>query len=202
MPRSAANKSEENCTNGDKDDDRRMGERRTRETAAAAAADFSRTINVSLIYRLVVTARQNVAQHFLYIWKHNTTPCNTYSLRPTTSGCTARFMCHTAEWIELVCWYRDYPRVIIHCVIREFRYLEKWQYFLLQPCPTLSTRPVCFCFSPPDVDHRKCCRLKSTIAGLSYWAPTLVYNTANVTHSVARFAYHSRDVSHSQANNT
>ena len=100
MPRSAANKSEENCTNGDKDDDRRMGERRTRKTAAAAAADFSRTINVSLIYRLVVTARQNVARHFLYIWKHNTTPCNTYSLRPTTSGCTARSIIMSHGWMN------------------------------------------------------------------------------------------------------
>jgi len=48
---------------------------------------------------------------------------------------TSRYCIETAERIRR----RSYPRFILHCVVREFVYLQKEGYFPLELCPRLWT---------------------------------------------------------------
>jgi len=87
--------------------------------------------------------------------------------------------------------YRLYPRLFVYKRIRVYPKIRV--YFHLELCPKNSELVDFPVFSTRHIDRRKCCPLSSTVASISQWAPTFVYNTLDVTHSVARFVRDSRD---------
>jgi len=47
---------------------------------------------------------------------------------------------HRSGWMDRArMWHRGYPRLIKHCIIREFGYLQKLGHFHLELCPKLWT---------------------------------------------------------------
>ena len=58
-------------------------------------------------------------------------------------------------------------RPILHCVVKKFRYLQKWGYFFLEPCPKLRK----FCFDISTVEA--CYRLSSKKVN----SPSVIYWT-------------------------
>jgi len=98
-------------------------------------------------------------------------------------------VCHksdfSAEPIKVVFWRRVYPRLVLHCAVRVGPTVV-WNFVLNSGLKEFSD-----CSSTI-----KCCQLKwtlsvinwrrSSVASLSRWASTFVYNTMGVTQRVRR----------------
>ena len=89
------------------------------------------------------------------------------SVRPSV---TRQYCIEMSQWIQMVFGIE----ATLHCVVSEFRYLQKLHKTLSQ---TLNLTDFSTC-SPRDVNRRKCCQLRSTVEGLSQRAATFVYNTS------------------------
>lgn len=55
--------------------------------------------------------------------------------------------------------------------------ISKTGFFRLEPFQNANFAHFFWAFSPRDVDRCKCCKLSSTVASLSHWASTFVYNS-------------------------
>jgi len=87
---------------------------------------------------------------------------------------------HHSGWTNQVSFqHKVYPRLILHCIVRKFRYLQNMGTFLWSFVPNHELSWF-FCFfakarQPSKVRVVSAC--SSTMASLSYWVSTFVYNT-------------------------
>jgi len=86
---------------------------------------------------------------------------------------------------------------VLHHVMRGFGCLKNWS---LVPNSELGQFFCFFCHGSSTC--HKCCQVSSTVAGLSHWALTFVYNTSSLAVTLTWFNHNSWDLLYATDNKT
>jgi len=96
------------------------------------------------------------------------------------SVCPSQPVFYRNCWTDWTCfWHRGYPRLILHWIIREFDICKNNGSCLLRVCPKLKLADFLLSYRHCTSIDRSVVKFvqPTTVASLSYWAFTFVYNT-------------------------